>query len=71
MVDLRSYLRLHRSTAIIAETFNKIIFDLAIGNNSVIEFGVNPTTRGGRGWGLLEKIMMEVSKVTWKFDITS
>jgi hypothetical protein len=28
--------RLHRSTAITAETFNKIISDLAIGSNSVI-----------------------------------
>jgi hypothetical protein len=35
MADL-SYLRLHRMTAITAETFNKIVSDLAIGNNSVI-----------------------------------
>jgi hypothetical protein len=36
MADLSTYLRLHRSTAITAETFNKIISDLAIGNNFVI-----------------------------------
>jgi hypothetical protein len=32
----KGYLRLHRSTAITAETFNKIISDLAIGNSAVI-----------------------------------
>jgi hypothetical protein len=36
MADLQSYLRLYRLTAITAETFNKIISDLAIGNNAVI-----------------------------------
>jgi hypothetical protein len=36
MADYLRYLRLHRSTAITPETFNKIISDLAIGNNSAI-----------------------------------
>jgi hypothetical protein len=57
----KSYLRLHRSTAITAETFNKIISDLAIENWCQSDY---------EGWKRVG-VARRNNEVTWKFDITS